>query len=69
MAVAILRHIAGPDDVKAKAELMAKQLHDSWGVGDACGSGVLMLFAIGDRQVLRAAEQQSRCTAAFSNRL
>lgn len=62
VAVAIMRHISGPASNEAKAELMARQLHDKWGVGDGCGSGVLMLFATGDRQV--PAQREPRNTRA-----
>lgn len=51
VAVAVLRHVAGPGDLAARAEAFARATHDAWGVGDECGAGVLVLFAIGDRQM------------------
>ena len=38
VAVAVMRHIAGAgDDLAHRAEEFTKRLHDTWGVGDACG--------------------------------
>ncbi len=40
------------EDAAGAAQNFAKQLHDSWGVGDKeCNNGVLLLLSIGDRQV------------------
>ena len=54
VAVAIMRKfVMEPGmDANVAAERFAKQLHDSWGVGDpACNNGVLFLLALENRQL------------------
>lgn len=44
--------IPAGESAESEAAAFARQLHDSWGVGDAaCNNGVLLLLSIGDRQV------------------
>ena len=51
VAVAVVRHAGGRGSRETRAERLAKGAHDAWGVGDACGSGLLLLVAVDDRQV------------------
>jgi uncharacterized membrane protein YgcG len=50
VAVALVRRVGGAGSAATRAELFAKHVHDAWGVGDACGSGILLLVAVDDRQ-------------------
>lgn len=45
-----MRSAGGHGSREDRAEKLAKGLHDVWGVGDACGSGLLLLIAVDDRQ-------------------
>ena len=51
LAVAVVRRAGGGGSAALRAERLARGLHDSWGVGDACGSGLVLLVAVEDRQV------------------
>ncbi len=53
VAVVVVRHAGGPGARETRAERLAKGAHDAWGVGDACGSGIVLLVAVDDRQVRR----------------
>jgi hypothetical protein len=50
VAVAVVKSVGGAGSAATRAERFAKAVHDSWGVGDACGSGILLLVATEDRQ-------------------
>lgn len=50
VAIAVMRSAGGHGSREDRAESLAKGLHDAWGVGDACGSGLLLLVAVDDRQ-------------------
>ena len=60
VALAVVRRAGGSGSAAARAERLAKRLHDSWGVGDKCGSGVLVLIAVDDRQVCACKEAVRR---------
>lgn len=51
VAIALMRHVGGSGGPDARAKKMAMHVHDTWGVGDTSGSGILLMFAIGDRQM------------------
>ena len=60
VAVVVVGHAGGTGSAASRAERLAKGLHDAWGVGDACGSGILLLVAVEDRQA--RARVASGCT-------
>lgn len=51
VALAVVRRAGGAGSAAARAERLAKKAHDTWGVGDKCGSGVVIFVAVDDRQV------------------
>lgn len=62
-------------DKAAAAKAFARSVHDTWGVGNpACQNGVLLLMAIGDRQVyistgrgVKAVVPDSQLTVVLDN--
>jgi uncharacterized membrane protein YgcG len=68
LAVAVVRSAGGAGSDSLRAERLARGLHDSWGVGDACGSGALLLVAVEDRELFlstgRSASQHLSDAAA-----
>ncbi len=67
VAVAVVRRAGGSGGAASRAERLAKGLHDAWGVGDACGSGVVLLLAVEDRQA-RPARGDARRAAVGTAR-
>jgi hypothetical protein len=51
VALALVRRAGGTGSAASRVERLARRVHNSWGVGDACGSGVLVLIAVDDRQM------------------
>ena len=73
VAVAVMRRAGGRGSREDRTERLAKGLHDAWGVGDACGSGLLLLVAVDDRQVramplVRARTADTRCAHRLCSR-
>ena len=51
VALALVRRAGGTGSAASRVERLARRVHNNWGVGDTCGSGVLVLIAVEDRQV------------------
>jgi len=51
LSAVLVRRAGGAGSAALRAERLARGLHDAWGVGDACGSGALLLVALDERQL------------------
>lgn len=63
VAVAVVRHAGGTGPRETRVAALAKGLHDAWGVGDACGSGLLLLLSLEDRQAFVSTGASARLAA------